>query len=51
MSINDTIAVRRDGGDVVAVTMATISSKAVTLLVSEALEAGFRWLSENGDAK
>jgi electron transport complex protein RnfG len=51
MSVNDTIAVRKDGGDVVAVTMATISSKAVTLLVSEALAAGFLWLSENGDAR
>jgi electron transport complex protein RnfD len=51
MSANNTIALRKDGGDVVAVTMATISSRAVALLVSEALEAGFLWLSENGAAK
>jgi electron transport complex protein RnfD len=51
MSVNNSIALRKDGGDVVAVTMATISSRAVALLVSEALEAGFLWLSENGDVK
>lgn len=51
MSVNDAIALRKDGGDVVAVTMATISSRTVALLVSEALEAGFRWLGEKGEAQ
>lgn len=38
------IAVKQDGGDVVAITAATISSRAVALLVSEAAKQGGAYL-------
>jgi len=50
MTIDNNIKVKKDGGDVTAITASTISSRAVSLLVSEALKAGYKWLSENGGA-
>jgi electron transport complex protein RnfG len=41
--------VMKDGGDVVALTAATISSRAVTLIVNEAVKQGSAWLQ--GGAK
>jgi electron transport complex protein RnfG len=41
------IKVQKDGGDVVAITAATISSRAVALLVQTAVEAGSLWLEAN----
>ena len=39
------IAVQKDGGRVIAITAATITSRAVTLAVSEAVKAGAAWLA------
>jgi electron transport complex protein RnfG len=51
MRADGTIAVEKDGGSVVAITAATISSRAVSLLVSEAAKQGYEWLKTNGGAK
>lgn len=48
MSVDDTVTVEKDGGKVVAITAATVSSRAVALLVSEALTQGAQWLAQNG---
>ncbi|MDR2865290.1 MAG: FMN-binding protein [Spirochaetaceae bacterium] len=48
MSVNTPIKVRQDGGDVTAITAATITSRVVALLVDRAAKAGSVWLSENG---
>jgi electron transport complex protein RnfG len=45
------IAVQKDGGSVVAITAATITSRAVSLLVSESAKAGSAWLAQNGGAQ
>ncbi|MDR3301072.1 MAG: RnfABCDGE type electron transport complex subunit G [Spirochaetaceae bacterium] len=50
MSVNDNITVKKDGGAVNAITAATITSRAVSLLVSEAGKAGSAWLAQNGVA-
>jgi electron transport complex protein RnfG len=47
MSVDGTIKVRKDGGDVTAITAATITSRAVSLLVSESAKAGSVWLRAN----
>ncbi|MDR0639754.1 MAG: RnfABCDGE type electron transport complex subunit G [Spirochaetaceae bacterium] len=39
------IAVQKDGGKVVAITAATVTSRAVTLAVSEAAKTGAAWLA------
>jgi electron transport complex protein RnfG len=49
MTARDTIAVEKDGGPVAAITAATITSRAVALLVSEAAKAGYAWLSQGGN--
>ncbi|MDR2601986.1 MAG: FMN-binding protein [Spirochaetaceae bacterium] len=51
MDSNGKIAVEKDGGNVVAITAATISSRAVALLVAEAARAGGEWISKNGGAQ
>ncbi|MDR2490442.1 MAG: RnfABCDGE type electron transport complex subunit G [Spirochaetaceae bacterium] len=51
MSVDDKVTVEKDGGKVVAITAATISSRAVALLVSEALTQGTQWLAQNGGSK
>jgi electron transport complex protein RnfG len=43
--MTDNIAVQKDGGNVVAITAATITSRAVALIVSESAKAGAAWLS------
>jgi electron transport complex protein RnfG len=43
--MTDNIAVQKDGGTVVAITAATITSRAVSLAVSEAAKAGAAWLA------
>ncbi|MDR2521297.1 MAG: FMN-binding protein [Spirochaetaceae bacterium] len=48
MRASDSIAVEKDGGSVVAITAATITSRAVALLVAEAARRGGEWLNENG---
>jgi electron transport complex protein RnfG len=51
MSVSDNITVKKDGGDVIAITAATITSRAVSLLVSESAKAGSAWLSANSAAQ
>jgi electron transport complex protein RnfG len=48
MTVMDNIAVRQDGGDVTAITAATITSRAVASIVREAANAGAMWLAEAG---
>jgi electron transport complex protein RnfG len=48
MRADDTIAVQKDGGTVEAITAATITSRAVSLIVSEAAKAGAAWLARGG---
>jgi electron transport complex protein RnfG len=48
MAADGTIKVAKDGGRVQAVTAATITSRAVSLLVNTAGEAGKKWLSAEG---
>jgi len=48
MSKDSNITVVKDGGEVTAITAATISSRAVSLLVREAASAGYKWLANNG---
>jgi Na+-translocating ferredoxin:NAD+ oxidoreductase RnfG subunit len=45
------IAVAKDGGQVTAITAATISSRAVSALVAEAAKQGSAWLASNGGSK
>jgi electron transport complex protein RnfG len=47
MSVDDNITVAKDGGKVIAITAATITSRAVSLLVSESAKAGKLWLTAN----
>jgi electron transport complex protein RnfG len=51
MSVTGNIKVKKDGGDVIAITAATITSRAVSLLVSESAKAGSAWLAQNGGAQ
>ncbi|MDR0408798.1 MAG: RnfABCDGE type electron transport complex subunit G [Spirochaetaceae bacterium] len=44
------IAVKKDGGDVDAITASTITSRAVSLIVKTAAQAGAEWLVVNGGA-
>jgi electron transport complex protein RnfG len=48
VNANDKIAVNKDGGNIIPITAATISSRAVSLLVAEAARAGYEWLEKNG---
>jgi electron transport complex protein RnfG len=50
MSVNKPIKVQKDDGDVIALTGATITSRAVSLLVSQAAKQGSAWLASNGGA-
>jgi electron transport complex protein RnfG len=50
MSANGKIAVQKDGGDVVAITASTITSRAVSLIVKNAAGAGSKWLAGQGAA-
>jgi electron transport complex protein RnfG len=47
-STNSKLSVDKDGGEIIAITAATITSRAVTKLVAAALESGAQWLSANG---
>jgi electron transport complex protein RnfG len=47
MPVTSNISVQKDGGDVVALTAATISSRAISLLVNEAAKQGWAWLEQN----
>jgi electron transport complex protein RnfG len=49
MTASDNIAVKQDGGQVTAITAATITSRAVSLIVSEAAKAGSAWLAKGGN--
>jgi electron transport complex protein RnfG len=49
MSVTGSIKVQKDGGEVVAITAATITSRAAALLAETAAEAAAAWL--NGGAK
>ncbi|MDR2795915.1 MAG: RnfABCDGE type electron transport complex subunit G [Spirochaetaceae bacterium] len=42
------IAVKKDGGTVEAITAATITSRAVSLIVKNAAQAGVEWMTANG---
>jgi electron transport complex protein RnfG len=42
------IAVKKDGGGVEAITAATITSRAVALIVKNAAETGSQWIAANG---
>lgn len=48
MKSDANIAVRKDGGGVEAITAATITSRAVALIVKNAAEAGSQWITANG---
>jgi electron transport complex protein RnfG len=48
MKASDNIAVKKDGGRVEAITAATITSRAVALIVKNAAEAGSQWIAANG---
>jgi electron transport complex protein RnfG len=50
MKASDNIAVKKDGGSVEAITAATITSRAVALIVKNAAQAGADWLAANGGA-
>lgn len=43
--MSGSIAVQKDGGNVVAITAATITSRAIALAVNEAAKAGAAWLA------
>jgi electron transport complex protein RnfG len=51
MKATGNIAVRKDGGAVEAITAATVTSRAVSLIVRNAAAAGFEWIRANGGAK
>ncbi|GHV08489.1 electron transport complex subunit G [Spirochaetia bacterium] len=51
MAANGTIKVTKDGGAVEAITAATITSRAVSLLVNTAGDAGKKWLAAEGALK
>ncbi|MDR3325047.1 MAG: RnfABCDGE type electron transport complex subunit G [Spirochaetaceae bacterium] len=51
MGVAGNIAVKKDGGNVIAITAATITSRAVSLLVNESAKAGSAWLAQNGGAQ
>ncbi|GMO42214.1 MAG: RnfABCDGE type electron transport complex subunit G [Termitinemataceae bacterium] len=42
------LKVEKDGGDVIAITASTISSRAVAKLVTAAAQSGAEWLASNG---
>ncbi|GMO39141.1 MAG: RnfABCDGE type electron transport complex subunit G [Termitinemataceae bacterium] len=44
---SNNLTVEKDGGDVVAITASTITSRAVTKLVTAAAQSGAQWLSQN----
>ncbi|MDR2796495.1 MAG: RnfABCDGE type electron transport complex subunit G [Spirochaetaceae bacterium] len=44
------IAVKKDGGGVETITAATITSRAVSLIVKNAAQAGSEWIAANGGA-
>jgi electron transport complex protein RnfG len=48
MKADGNITVKKDGGDVDAVTASTITSRAVSLIVKNAAQAGAKWLAANG---
>jgi electron transport complex protein RnfG len=45
------VALSRDGGQIDAITAATITSRALTNLVKASLEIAARWLAQNGGAQ
>ncbi|MDR1468895.1 MAG: RnfABCDGE type electron transport complex subunit G [Spirochaetaceae bacterium] len=45
MAATDNITVQKDGGKVAAITAATITSRAVSLVVRETVQAGAAWLA------
>ncbi|MDR2841955.1 MAG: RnfABCDGE type electron transport complex subunit G [Spirochaetaceae bacterium] len=49
-TVSDAMSVTKDGGDIIAITAATITSRAVTKIVKNAAEAGAKWLSSNANA-
>ncbi|GHV87078.1 electron transport complex subunit G [Spirochaetia bacterium] len=51
MAVDGTIKVTKDGGAVEAITAATITSRAVSLLVNTAGDAGKKWLAAEGALK
>jgi electron transport complex protein RnfG len=50
MKAADKIAVKKDGGNIDSITAATITSRAVALIVKNAAEAGVEWIAANGGA-
>jgi electron transport complex protein RnfG len=50
MGVDSDIRVSKDGGEVVAITASTITSRAVSLIVAESTKAGSVWLTDNGVA-
>jgi electron transport complex protein RnfG len=48
MKAGSNIAVTKDGGSVDAITASTITSRAVSLIVDNAAQAGAKWLAGNG---
>jgi electron transport complex protein RnfG len=48
MSLDKPILVKKDGGQVDALSAATITSRAVSLIVNTAGQAGLQWLKSNG---
>jgi electron transport complex protein RnfG len=51
MTADGTIKVTKDGGEVEAITAATITSRAVSLLVNVSGKAGKKWLDGEGAEK
>jgi electron transport complex protein RnfG len=51
MAADGSIKVTKDGGTVEAITAATITSRAVSLLVNVSAEAGKKWLAAEGALK
>jgi electron transport complex protein RnfG len=50
MNSSENITVKKDGGSIQAITAATITSRAVSLIVKNAAQAGTDWLAANGGA-
>jgi electron transport complex protein RnfG len=48
LTATDNIKVQKDGGDVIALTAATITSRAVSRIVSAAAKAGYAYIKANG---
>jgi electron transport complex protein RnfG len=51
LAASDKLQVQKDGGDVIALTGATITSRTVSLIVDASAKAAVAWIAENGGTK